>query len=295
MRKASTFSWVFGMVRYFLVALLLWAPHLTATTYSSGMAEGRWELSASVFECQLSHEISYFGSASFVRSAGHQEVFRLRQERPVMAPGRALVQTAPPAWRLDAPPQTLSQLDLEEGPEILRLEGGLVSQLQAGLENRRRLVFSQSRQESSASLRVLLEPQGFLDPFDEYKKCLQRLLPVSFQQVERTAIYFPADGEMPRQGELRKLDQLIRYVKADRRVKQIFIDGHTDSEGVRPDNLEVSKQRAELIASYLIERGIPETQLVTRWHGERYPVVTNQTAAGRAQNRRVTLRLERGN
>lgn len=284
-----------GMVRFVILLLFLASPELMAVTYSSGLAESRWQLSSSIFECQLSHDIQAFGSASFVKRAGDKEVFRLRQELPLMAPGKILLQTAPPAWRPDAPPRTLRQLEVQEGPEILRLDDGLVRQLQEGLAGRLRLVVSQLQKDSSSALRVLLEPQGFVEPYEGYKKCVQQLLPVNFQQVERTSIYFPADGEMPKQGELRKLDNLIRYVKADKRVKQIFIDGHTDSEGLRPDNLEVSKQRAELIANYLIERGIAESQLVTRWHGERYPVATNQTAAGRAQNRRVTLRLDRGN
>src|SRR5690606_28957909 len=131
------------------------------------------------------------------------------------------------------PPRTLRQLEVQEGPEILRLDDGLVRQLQEGLAGRLRLVVSQLQKDSSSALRVLLEPQGFVEPYEGYKKCVQQLLPVNFQQVERTSIYFPADGEMPKQGELRKLDNLIRYVTADKRVKQIFIYGHTDSEGLQ--------------------------------------------------------------
>ena len=55
----------------------------------------------------------------------------------------------------------------------------------------------------------------------------------------------------------------------------------------------MSKGRAELISQYLARRGIPESWITVRWHGERYPAVSNASKAGRAKNRRVTVRLER--
>ena len=44
---------------------------------------------------------------------------------------------------------------------------------------------------------------------------------------------------------------------------------------------------------YLQANGVPEAQITLRFHGERYPLVRNDSAAARAKNRRVTLRLER--
>ena len=56
------------------------------------------------------------------------------------------------------------------------------------------------------------------------------------------------------------------------------------------------KQRAEKVTAYLLQKGIPPEKIVSRYHGERYPVAANnRTNDGRERNRRVTIRLERAN
>lgn len=65
------------------------------------------------------------------------------------------------------------------------------------------------------------------------------------------------------------------------------IDGHTDSDGSEEFNQRLSEERAEAIRSALIKFGIRETRLSARGYGESTPVASNDTAEGKAQNRRV--------
>ncbi|MDB4807165.1 OmpA family protein [Pseudomonadales bacterium] len=58
-------------------------------------------------------------------------------------------------------------------------------------------------------------------------------------------------------------------------------------------NSELSRRRAEAVADYLASKGISRNQLTVRFHGERFPVSPNTSVAGKADNRRVTLRVER--
>lgn len=284
-------------------ALLLAVPfaavgHAHAATYASNLADASWQVKASIFECSLSHPIAAYGSAIFTRRAGEPEVFRLYQQTPVLPAGTAQLQAILPSWNSNQVPIPMGQVAVAAHKgEAVRLDETRARQLQEALDEGRRLVFLHSFGESAGQspVRVVLQPIHFHESIQAYRECIARLLPVNFDQIARTAVYFPETAEVLPATELRKLDTLIRYVKADTRVNKIYIDGHTDSVGVRPENLEVSKTRAEMIAAYLIERGIPEDNLVTRWHGERYPVASNKTAQARAQNRRVTLRLERGN
>lgn len=265
-----------------------------AVTFSSGLADAEWRVNASIFECTLSHPLATFGSAAFARRAGEAEIFHIQQKRLLFPAGNALIQAAQPNWQSDLPPQPLGAVTVAASNEAVRLDDVHAHQFQAVLTGGRRLMFLRPPETGrQAAVRVILEPIGFQQGFKAYRDCITQLLPVNFDQVRRTAVYFPADSETLAAGELRKLDVLIRYVKADSRINEIYIDGHTDSEGVRPENLEVSKLRAEKIANYLTERGISVDRLTTRWHGERYPVASNKTAQGRAQNRRVTVRLER--
>jgi outer membrane protein OmpA-like peptidoglycan-associated protein len=72
---------------------------------------------------------------------------------------------------------------------------------------------------------------------------------------------------------------------------RIEIAGHTDNSGTRQRNTELSLARAEAVRAYLIARGVALDRLAARGYGPDVPVASNGTEAGRAQNRRVELRL----
>ena len=69
---------------------------------------------------------------------------------------------------------------------------------------------------------------------------------------------------------------------------KIEIQGHTDSQGSDAYNMNLSNERAATVKNYLVDKhGIKDARLITKGYGESKPVATNNTAAGRAQNRRV--------
>lgn len=67
----------------------------------------------------------------------------------------------------------------------------------------------------------------------------------------------------------------------------IEIAGHTDSQSSATYNQDLSQRRAQAVAEYLADRGVDRSRLRPNGYGESQPVATNDTAAGRAQNRRV--------
>lgn len=72
---------------------------------------------------------------------------------------------------------------------------------------------------------------------------------------------------------------------------KVYLEGHTDSVGSVAYNQKLSLRRAKTVQSYLVKRGIPVEQLMVDGKGENQPRVSNATAAGRAQNRRVELKI----
>lgn len=74
----------------------------------------------------------------------------------------------------------------------------------------------------------------------------------------------------------------------------IVVTGHTDSTGSDAYNQRLSEGRADAVASVLIQSGVPSRRIVALGAGESRPVASNDTAAGRAQNRRVEITI-RGN
>ena len=67
------------------------------------------------------------------------------------------------------------------------------------------------------------------------------------------------------------------------------VAGHTDSVGSDAYNDQLSQRRAQAVANYLMSRSVNSQRLMTVGGGERYPVASNDTEAGRAQNRRVEI------
>jgi outer membrane protein OmpA-like peptidoglycan-associated protein len=76
---------------------------------------------------------------------------------------------------------------------------------------------------------------------------------------------------------------------------RVQIAGHTDSVGSDAYNMRLSQRRAQAVADYLIKNSpTRQENLVVEWFGKRQPIASNDTAEGRAQNRRVEITLSPG-
>jgi outer membrane protein OmpA-like peptidoglycan-associated protein len=86
------------------------------------------------------------------------------------------------------------------------------------------------------------------------------------------------------------LDQVAQTLAA---YPQTLIDvyGHTDPTGGDAINIPLSRNRAESVANYLSQRGVNRARIATQGFGSSQPIADNGTEAGRAQNRRVELRI----
>jgi outer membrane protein OmpA-like peptidoglycan-associated protein len=72
---------------------------------------------------------------------------------------------------------------------------------------------------------------------------------------------------------------------------RLFVTGHTDSTGAADYNYNLSNRRATSVANYLASRGVEQSRLISQGMGPDQPIATNDTEAGRAQNRRVELSI----
>jgi outer membrane protein OmpA-like peptidoglycan-associated protein len=71
----------------------------------------------------------------------------------------------------------------------------------------------------------------------------------------------------------------------------VFVCGHTDSTGGDDLNLKLSLERARVVSDFLVARGVPRERLKVQGFGKEYPNDTNETPAGRGNNRRTELIL----
>ena len=89
-----------------------------------------------------------------------------------------------------------------------------------------------------------------------------------------------------------KLDELVNKLKSDPAGNYIEVEGHTDSTGSTVANEKLGLERAEAVKRYLYDTyQIPLHKINVISYGEQKPVAPNKTRAGRAQNRRVVIKV----
>jgi len=89
-----------------------------------------------------------------------------------------------------------------------------------------------------------------------------------------------------------KLDQMVAQMKQDPKNIFLEIEGHTDSIGAAKTNEQIGLERAEAVKRYLYEQyQIPLHKMNVISYGKEKPIAPNKTKAGRAQNRRVVIKV----
>ena len=99
-------------------------------------------------------------------------------------------------------------------------------------------------------------------------------------------IYFDFDKTTLKQESYVELNKVVEFLKQNASV-EIEISGHTDSKGSDDYNLNLSQGRSQSVVDYIVSQGIESFRLTAHGYGETKPIDTNDTDAGRANNRRV--------
>jgi outer membrane protein OmpA-like peptidoglycan-associated protein len=103
-------------------------------------------------------------------------------------------------------------------------------------------------------------------------------------------IYFDFDKTTLKSESFVELNKVVDFLKQNSSIS-IQIEGHTDSKGSDDYNLNLSQGRSQSVVDYLISQGIDASRLSAQGFGESTPIDTNDTDAGRANNRRVEFRV----
>jgi outer membrane protein OmpA-like peptidoglycan-associated protein len=99
-------------------------------------------------------------------------------------------------------------------------------------------------------------------------------------------VYFDFDKTTLKTESYPELDKVVGFLQENTSV-EIEIAGHTDFKGSDNYNVDLSQGRCQSVVDYLISQGVDSYRLTAQGYGESLPVDTNETDAGRANNRRV--------
>ncbi|MGD0946982.1 MAG: OmpA family protein [Candidatus Binatia bacterium] len=118
----------------------------------------------------------------------------------------------------------------------------------------------------------------------------QPLPPPSGKRIVLRGVHFDFNKSDIRPDSRPILNEAGEILKENPDVR-ISVEGHTDAIGSDQYNQQLSLRRAEAVFRYLVNHGIPPERMEVIGYGKRHPVASNDTDSGRAQNRRVELRV----
>ncbi len=121
------------------------------------------------------------------------------------------------------------------------------------------------------------------------KKQLVKLVGTKLEILDK--VYFASGRAKIRRRSNRLLDNVARVIIAQSSIPKIVVEGHTDAQGADDKNKELSQKRAQAVVDYLVKKGVKAERLEAIGYGEEKPIDSNDTRAGRANNRRVEFNI----
>ena len=170
-----------------------------------------------------------------------------------------------------------------------RVQAANARQELAHVQEQRNQIILESREREAAA-----QAQQAAQAKQQLAQTEQQLAELKAKQTERGAVVtlgdvlFDTGAATLKPGADLSLNRLADYLKAHPETK-VLIEGHTDSRGSDEYNDALSLRRAQAVMQALVTRGVDPDALHAAGRGKGYPVATNDTAAGRQQNRRVEI------
>jgi OOP family OmpA-OmpF porin len=103
-------------------------------------------------------------------------------------------------------------------------------------------------------------------------------------------VYFDSGKSTLKASSNAALNNLVEVLKA-KNTMTVEIQGHTDDVGKEVDNLKLSQGRADAVKNYLVSKGIARDRIIAKGYGSAQPIADNGTEAGKAKNRRTSLKV----
>ncbi|MGD9591368.1 MAG: OmpA family protein [Candidatus Berkiella sp.] len=291
------FSWCHIVA--FLSALSL-AQYAHAHEYKAPINNSHWKTSGSKLECTLTYTIPAFGTATFSQGSHQKQRLVVESILDRLQPGKAKLQAYPQSWKYDNRVRKIGQVNVKPGTQPITMKDLPVYQLLESLALGQSAAFvitpantAHSKHESQKDTVVLL-PVGFQKAYKEYLNCISKMIPHSFSELKEVVLHFESGSAILSTSDESKLKELGAFIRADGKIRKIAIEGHADRKGSFQANNYLANQRMWAVKDFLVQHHGASADIFTlKDYADKVPVASNKTAAGRAKNRRVVIKLYR--
>lgn len=281
------FKWLLAM------ALILAGLNASAHQYQARLDEANWQLDPSPLSCRLRQFVPNYGEAVFEIKSGEPLTFYLDTQRPVRQPGKAKLLVTPPSWRDQLSSEEVADVVWQPGHRPLQLSENNASLMLAQLEIGMNPAVAHPNWTGGEAVTMGVSAVNFQSAYRGYLSCLAGLYPVGFKELRLSLLHFPTNKYGLSGTVKKRLDLIAGYLDLDPSIKAVHVDGHTDSDGRRGHNWELSRLRALEVKTYLEQQGVSQDMIVMKYHGEGSPAKRNSSNQNKAINRRASVRLVR--
>ena len=250
-----------------------------------------WSTSSDRNLCSLQQDIPEFGQGRFIREAGKILRVEFSHFNPEISVGTAQLLSSPPPWRHQREAVVLESQHLKGRTSRISFQGNEVkyglSELVRGMDPTLRYVADNRPLEIRAHMAAIA-----INPaYQEFNDCIKNLFPYRFEHVKHSKLYFATDKSILTTKAKRRLDQVISYINADKRVISVRIDAYTDDRGFSLYNRKLGIQRAKAVHEYMLSKNISDERVTyrVRSFGEYKPHSNNKVESGRKLNRVATV------
>jgi outer membrane protein OmpA-like peptidoglycan-associated protein len=263
--------------------------------YGADLEHANWQLTNnSRLQCTLSHQIPNYGEAKFYSMASRKMnmEFELDMMRLPDNYSLAEVRSVAPNWRPGKSGRTIADMKLHKQftPTLpKKVAWNMLNELEQGMNP---TFYYNDWYSENELISVGISTAKFNRAYQEFIGCVGNLLDYNFDDISYTVLNYQFGGDSLTKSSKKRLLMIAEYLTLDQDLELILIDGYTDSYGGRETNLNVSNRRAKTIRDHFVKNGIDPSRIEAKGYGEKRHVASNNTIIGRAQNRRVVIRME---
>ncbi|MEM6983997.1 MAG: OmpA family protein [Pseudomonadota bacterium] len=278
------------------ISSVLYSLNTTAAMrqYTANQDNSNWNLVKTTrLQCQLNHEVPYYGEAIFKASASKNKDLTFNLDMVVRPENYAIagLKAVPPSWRAGRPARDIADMKLLkkfDGELGNKTAWEMLTELEKGNQP---TFYYQDWQNSADKIAVGMSNINFKQAYWAFLQCRDELLPYNFEDISFTIMNYESNSSKLTKSSQQRLDKIAEYLKNDPSIESISIASYTDSYGGRWNNLDLSRKRAKEIKDYMVGLGVDEAKVVTEGFGEKRFVDTNDNILGRDKNRRLVIQI----